>query len=114
MSADFRHITDEGLVCVFMRNERGSRIGGRYLDSQGTELIAPKIGAWNGTIVEWATLSVLDIELGFRLWGKKTSILRRWREFLQVSLERVGLDCEIPLGNCVFDYLIEILGCKQG
>ena len=99
---------------MFVLNEQGSIFYRRYLDSQGIELIDQKIGVWNGTNVEWDTLSALDNELGFRLWGKKNSILRRGREFLQGSLDWVGLDCEIPPGNSVFEYPLEILGCKQG
>lgn len=97
-----------------MLNEQGSRIYQRCLDSQGTELIDQKIGAWNGINLEWATLSAWDNELGFRLWGKKNSILQGGWEFLQGSLDWVGLDWEIHLGNSVFEYLIEIRGCKQG
>jgi hypothetical protein len=58
---------------------------------------------------EWACLKTSRGELAFRLWRVKNSVLRRGREFLQGSLDWVGLDYEIGRGNDVFEYAVDVL-----
>jgi hypothetical protein len=109
VNANFKELATDGLESLFMLNEQGSRFYRRYLDSLGTELRDTKIGAWNVIDADWAALTTLHGELGFRLWKKEESILRRGREFLNDSLDWVGLDYEIRPGTNVFKYQIEIL-----
>lgn len=109
INADFKHLKTDELERLFMLNEQGSRFYRKYSDSSGTELTDTKIGAWNGIDADWAALTTLHGELGFRLWTKKNSILRRGREFLNDSLDWVGLDYEINTDTNVFKYQIEIL-----
>ncbi len=110
INANFKHLKTDDLERLFMLNEQGSRFYRRYSDSSGTELTDTKIGAWNGIDADWAALTTLHGERGFRLWTKEKSILRRGREFLNDSLDWVGLDYEIHPGTNVFKYRIEILG----
>ena len=110
ISADFKDLERDRLEKMFMLNEQGSRFFRKYSDSQGTQLEDSKIGAWDGIKAEWASLKLPDNEVGFRLWKKKNSILRRGREYLKDSLDWVGLDYELSPETLLFEYPVEILG----
>jgi hypothetical protein len=110
ISADFKNLERDRVEKMFMLNEQGSRFFRKYSDSQGTKLEDSKIGAWDGIRAKWASLKLPDNEVGFRLWKKKNSILRRGREYLKDSLDWVGLDYELSPETSVFDYSIEISG----
>jgi hypothetical protein len=110
VSADFKDLEGGGLEKVFMLNEQGATLFRKYLDAQGALLEDSKIGAWDGIEAEWASLELPNGELGFRLWKKKNSILRRGREYLKDSLDWVGLDYELSPETRLFEYSIEILG----
>ena len=110
INANFKQLKTDGLERLFMLNEQGSRFYRKYSDSSGTELTDARIGAWDGIETDWAALTTLHGELGFRLWTNEKSVLRRGREFLDNSLDWVGLDYEIHPGTNVFKYQIEILG----
>jgi len=110
ISVDFKNLERNKLEKIFMLNEQGSRFFRKYSDSQRTKLEDSKIGAWNGIQAEWASLKLPDNEVGFRLWKKKNSILRRGREYLKDSLDWVGLDYELSPETLFFEYSIEILG----
>ena len=110
ISADFKNLERDELEKMFMLNEQGSRFFRKYSDSQGTKLEDSKIGAWDGIKAEWASLKLPDNEVGFRLWKKKNSILRRGREYLKDSLDWVGLDYELSPETLLFEYPIEISG----
>lgn len=109
VNADFKDLATDGLESLFMLNEQGSRFYRRYFDSSGSELRDTKIGAWNEIDADWAAFTNVHRRFGFRLWKKEKSILRRGREFLNNSLDWVGLDYEIRPGTNVFKYQIEIL-----
>jgi hypothetical protein len=109
VKADFNKLERHGLQKIFLLNEQGSGFFRRYIDSLGTELRDGKIGAWDGTGGEWACLQTLGGEIGFRLWRMKNGILRRGREFLEGSLDWVGLDYEISRKSDVFQYVIDVL-----
>jgi hypothetical protein len=110
ISADFKDLERDKLEKMFMLNEQGSRFFRKYSDSQGTKLEDSKIGAWDGIRAEWASLKLPDNKVGFRLWKKKNSILRRGREYLKGSLDWVGLDYELSPETLIFEYPVEILG----
>jgi len=109
VKADFKSLEKRGLEKIFMLNEQGSRLFRKYIDSRGTELTDNMIGAWDAVGGEWACLKTSRGELAFRLWRVKNSVLRRGREFLQGSLDWVGLDYEIGRGNDVFEYAVDVL-----
>ena len=107
--ADFREIQRKGLQKIFILNEQGSKFFRKYEDSEGAELIDTAIGAWDGISAKWGCLKILNGEFGFRLGKVEDSVLRRGREFLETSLDWVGLDYEVDPRTDVFEYLIEVL-----
>jgi len=109
VKADFKQLKAVKLERIFMLNEQGATIFRKYVDSQNTMLTDGKIGAWDDIGAEWASLTVPGEDFGFRLWKKDGSVLRRGREFLEDSLDWVGLDYEISPKNTAFEYSIEIL-----
>lgn len=110
VKADFRSVETKQLRKIFMLNEQSSRFYRKYSDSKGTELTDGWIGAWDPVDGEWARLLTISDKVGFRLWKVKDSALRRGREFLEGSLDWVGLDYEVNRERRVFEYFIEILG----
>lgn len=113
VKAGFESLEKTGLRRIFMLNEQGSQFFRKYTDSRGTELMDSKIGAWDGTGGEWACLKTLRGEIGFRLWRCRGGVLRRGREFLEGSLDWVGLDFEISRKVDVFEYAIDVLGGER-
>ena len=109
VKADFRDLQMKGLQKIFMLNEQGARFFREYVDSDGKELVDTHIGAWDGISAKWALLKILKGKFGFRLWRVQDSVLRRGREFLDGSLDWVGLDYEVNLGIDHFEYTIEVL-----
>ena len=109
VKADFKHLKTVKPERIFMLNEQGATIFRKYVDSQNTILTDGKIGAWDDIGAEWASLTVTGEDFGFRLWKKDDSVLRRGREFLEDSLDWVGLDYETNPKNTAFEYSIEIL-----
>ncbi len=59
---------------------------------------------------EWASLRLPGNEVGFRLWKKENSILRKGREYLKDSLDWVGLDYELSPETLFFEYSVEKSG----
>jgi hypothetical protein len=110
VKADFKHLKSERIQRIFMLNEQGSRFFRQYIDSQEKKLTDGKIGAWDGIDAEWASLLDPQSGLGFRLWRKDNCVLRRGREFIESSLDWVGLDYEVIPNNGALEYTIEILG----
>jgi hypothetical protein len=107
--ADFRDLQRRKLHKIFMLNEQGSRFFREYADSEGAELMDNAIGAWDGITAKWSYLKILNGEFGFRLQRVENSVLRRGREFLEGSLDWVGLDYEVNPKMDVFEYRIEVL-----
>jgi len=112
--ADFSDLQRKGLEKIFMLNEQGSRFFREYADSEGAELMDNAIGAWDTITAKWACLKILNGEFGFRLWRTENSLLRRGREFLEGSLDWVGLDYEVNPMMDVFEYRIEVTDVHQG
>lgn len=110
VGADFNCVERNGLRKVFMLNEQGSRFFCTYSDSNGARLTGKGIGAWDAVNAQWACLKTAGGDVGFRLWRTKGSILRMGREFLEGSLDWVGLDFELTHWKDVFEYSIEVLG----
>src|SRR5271157_934101 len=109
ITANFKHITKTDLQKAFILNEQAAHFFRKYNDASGTQLLDAKIGAWNPIRTEWATLKTLDEEVGFRLWLTPPSLMRRGGEYLQGSLDWVGLDYELDSVPDCFTYHIELL-----
>lgn len=113
VKADFKNLEKKRLQRIFMLNEQGSQYFRKYTDSTGTELMDNEIGAWDRTDGEWACLKTLRDEIGFRLWRGRGGVLRRGREFLEGSLDWVGLDYEISREVDFFEYVIDVLAGER-
>jgi hypothetical protein len=109
VKACFQKLEKRGLKKTFMLNEQGTRFFRKYNDSLGMKLMDDKIGAWDLVGGEWACLKTLKGEIGFRLWNVNDAVLHRGREFLEGSLDWVGLDYEISRKNDAFMYVVEVL-----
>jgi hypothetical protein len=110
VKADFKNIKREKLKNIFMLNEQGSRFFRMYTDSDATKSVDEKIGAWNQVKAQWANITDLNGEVGFRLSNVSESILRRGREFLKDCVNWVGLDYEVDPKHAQFEYGIQIIG----
>ena len=108
--ADFRHLKTDGIRKIFMLNEQGSKFFRTYVDSDETRLNDERIGAWDKIDAAWASLVAPQSGFGFRLGRLENSVLRRGREFLENSLDWVGLDYEVSPKSAALEYVIEILG----
>lgn len=107
---DFSHLKSAKTEKIFVLNEQGSKFFRKYIDSEETELTDREIGAWDKTDAEWADLKSSQGRFGFRLWRMPGAILRRGREFLEGSMDWIGLDYEVNPRSKIFEYSIEILG----
>lgn len=97
---------------TFILNELSSRYLRLYTDQHGHLMKDNAIGAWAYVDAEWAALTTLDHAVGFRVWKRRGSILRRGREYMRESMDWVGLDYEITHGRNRFEYDLEILENK--
>jgi hypothetical protein len=95
---------------VFVLNEQSASFFRKYSDAQQASLVDKQIGAWEDVSPEWACLTSVQGEVGYRLWKVDGSVLRRGRETMSNCLDWVGLDYEVDPDSEVFEYRIEILG----
>jgi hypothetical protein len=95
---------------VFVLNEQSAKFFRKYSDAQQASLVDKQIGAWDDVSPEWACLTNMQGEVGYRLWKVDGSVLRRGRETMSNCLDWVGLDYEVASDSEVFEYRIEILG----
>jgi len=109
VKADFKLLKKEGLQKVFLLNEQSSKHFRKYFDSNGAVLFDKHIDAWDNVEADWTCIYNESGEVGFRLWNAKDAILRRGREFLEGTLDWVGLDYEIGPEKTFFEYDIEVL-----
>lgn len=107
---DLNDLERKNLQKVVVLNEQGSSFFRRYSDSNGTELVDGQIGSWETVEAEWASIKDSQSSVGFRLGHVENSILRRGREFLEGSLDWVGLDYEFTPKDAAFEYTIDLLG----
>jgi hypothetical protein len=110
VKADAKPVNKEELRKIFIFNEGSSEFFRRYNDSTGLELCDREIGAWTPVEADWAAISNPRGNVGFRLKNVRSGCLRRGREFLEGSLDWIGLDYETSPRNLLFEYDIEILG----
>ena len=106
---DFRDLRKVRPQKVFILNEQSAKFFRRYSDSSNVNLIDKQIGAWDAVRSEWACLTSLQHQVGYRLWKVDGSVLRRGRETMNNWLDWVGLDYEVAPDNAFFEYRIEIL-----
>jgi hypothetical protein len=109
MKADFTLLKGKNVQKFFMFNEQGTKFFRKYVDSRGICAFGKQIGAWDIVEAEWASITNLEGNVGFRLKNAKNSVLRRGQEFLKDCLDWVGLDYEISPEDLIYEYDIEIL-----
>jgi hypothetical protein len=95
---------------VFVLNEQSARFFRKYSDAHNVSLVDKQIGAWDDVSPEWACLTDVQGQVGYRLWRVNGSILRRGRETMNNRLDWVGLDYEVDPDMDAFEYKIKILG----
>lgn len=110
VEADFTSLERRDLQKIFLLNEQSSRYFRKYEDSDGTVLFDKQIGEWEIVESEWACLSDKGGAVCFRLWKVEDAVLHRGREFLENTLDWVGLDYEVSPNKTCFEYDIEIFG----
>jgi len=114
VTADFNLLEKGSVQKIFLLNEQGSKYFRKYSDSKGVVLFDKQIGAWEKVESNWARVSTLNGEAGFRLWNVKDATLARGREFLKGTFDWIGLDYELGPKKTEFEYDIEIVrGLKQ-
>jgi hypothetical protein len=109
VKADFTLLKRKNIQKLFMFNEQGTRFFRKYTDSTGICAVDREIGAWDVVEAEWASITNLQGDIGFRLKNAKNSVLRRGQEFLEDCLDWVGFDYEINPKCSIYEYNIEIL-----
>lgn len=108
VKVDYKSLEKKGLQKIFLLNEQSSRFFRKYRDSDGSILFDKQIGAWENVEADWASIAEKCDKFGFRLWNIKDAILRRGREFIDGTLDWIGLDYEIASKKTCFEYDIEI------
>ena len=108
VKADFSLCNRKKPQKIFLLNEQSSKLFRRYSDANHTELFDKQIDAWEPVQADWACLTSIDKEFGFKMW-RTEGFLRRGREFISNSMDWAGLDYEIDPRITSFEYDIEIL-----
>jgi hypothetical protein len=110
VKVEFHHLQKVRPKKVFVLNEQSASFFRKYSDALNVKLVDKQIGAWDDVSPEWACLTDVHCQVGYRLWKVNGSVLRRGRETMNNCLDWVGLDYEIAPDSDVFEYEIEILG----
>jgi hypothetical protein len=109
IETEFNLLQNKGLQKIYLLNEQGSTHFRKYYDSKGTVLFDKDIGAWETVRAPWACIYNVEDRFGFRLWKHKGAVLHRGREFLNGTLDWIGLDYEADPENLRFNYDIELV-----
>lgn len=110
IKVDFHHLQKVRPKKVFILNEQSAKFFRKYSDARHVSLVDKQIGAWDGVSPEWACLTNMQGQVGYRLWKVNGSVLRRGREIMNNCLDWAGLDYEVNPDCENFEYKIEILG----
>ena len=110
VKVDFHHLQKGRPKKVFVLNEQSASFFRKYSDAHHVSLVDKQIGAWEAVSSEWACLTHVQGQVGYRLWKVNGSVLRRGRETMENCLDWVGLDYEVDPESKIFEYKIEILG----
>jgi len=107
--AEFTFFQRIGLQKIYLLNEQGSTHFRKYYDSKGTVMFDQDIGAWETVDAPWACIYNVEDKVGFRLQKHKDAVLHRGREFLNGTLDWIGLNYEANPENLRFNYDIELV-----
>ncbi len=95
---------------IFVLNEQSALFFRTCSDSDGSTFIDEKIGAWQPVTARSVRICDCQGRIGFGLKTIRGCILRRGREFLNDSLDWIGLDYELSPECDSFEYEIELIG----
>lgn len=107
VEADLTKLERTGLKRLVILNEQGSTFFRRLIDSDGSNLINEKIGAWDMIRASQACFSDYDNSLGFCFRRLPKSRLFTGREYLKGSLAWAGMEYEVEPNIDKFNYRIQ-------
>jgi hypothetical protein len=107
---NFSNLEQTDLGKVFILNEQGAHFFRTYSDSEGLRLVDEEIGAWDDVTAQSAKIANEQNKIGFSLKSLEGSMLKRGREWMEGSLNWIGLDYELEPENGHFEYEIELFG----
>lgn len=108
IQADFSKVALNKCLEVLMLNEQGSGIFQKYTDSDGSNLLGGKIGAWEKIAAKQASLMSLNEKISFTLRnGGGATLFRGW-ERTRKRFSWAGLSYSMRPNNGVFDYSIRL------
>jgi hypothetical protein len=110
VKSDFSLLERANLDKFFVLNEQGAHFFRTYLDSESVRLVDEEIGVWNDVTAQSAEILNEQNKIGFRLKSTDGVKLRRGRELMKGYLDWAGLDYELGLEHCQFEYEIELFG----
>ncbi|MDQ1279089.1 MAG: hypothetical protein QG670_349 [Thermoproteota archaeon] len=108
VEANLTKLDKTGLKRLVILNEQGSTFFRRLIDSNGTNLIDGRIGAWDIVIADLACFSDYDNTLDFCLRRLPKSRLFTGREYLKESLAWAGMEYEVEPNLDKYSYRIQI------
>ena len=106
--ADFEGLDRKSLRKIIFLNEQGATFFRRFRDSEGSDLVGDKIGAWEHVDSEWASLSDIDRTLSFsvrQLFGCRLFV---GREYVKGYLAWTGLGYEVQPHLDTLNYVVHI------
>lgn len=114
VEVDLRRLQKQNCEKVFILNEQGASFFRKYLDSCGLELYDDNIGVWDAVEADWACISDLKENVGFRLRKFPELKMYRGREHLEGLLSWVGLTYELEPNRQFFLYEIDVQNGERG
>ena len=105
---DFSKLESESCEEMLILNEQGASYFGKYVDTEGTELIGSQIGPMNLVTADQATMMDLNERLRFSLKKNKAASLFRGREQTRNRFSWTGLSYSIRPNRTFLDYTIKL------
>lgn len=106
--ADFGRLNRKSLRKVVFLNEQGATFFRRFRDSEGSDVVGDKVGAWEHVDGEWASLSDVDHTLSFsvrQLFGCRLFV---GREYVKGYLAWTGLGYEVQPNLDTLNYVVRV------
>ena len=108
IQADFSKVALNKCREILMLNEQGSGIFQKYTDSNGSNLLGSKIGAWEKITAKQASLKSVNGQISFSLQnGGGATLFRGW-ERTRKRFSWAGLSYSMRPNNGVFAYTIRL------
>ncbi|MGE5575362.1 MAG: hypothetical protein ACM3UL_04440 [Ignavibacteria bacterium] len=108
IQADFSGVALNKCLEMLMLNEQGSNTFQKYSDSNGSNLICSKIGAWGKITSKYASLMSMNGQISFSLRNRENVTFFRGWERTRNRFSWAGLSYSIVPNNSVFAYTISL------